>query len=227
VHDTDHPNHERTRNFFGPKGEGIDLKCWCDLYSAYYFLDGPTHGRRIGARNQTSSHVESAAIRILQQLNVLSHADLKFIFGWKLGQIDHGASEREQRVIYKPAWEQHLVARMQFAEPDFSNVICELARSMPELQRRSPEAIFDLHKELDNIGPVYALTLLFFLSHGQWPIYDKYAATGLAAITQGRTPGREVKIPELSSWKRYMAYVESVCWVFGRKNIAREQDQAL
>lgn len=97
------------KQFFDPKGQSLDLTSWCDLYGSYYFLNAPKRGRKINSRNQTSPFVESEAIRILNQTQLLNYENLKFIFGWKLGQINHRASEQEQQVSYRLDWSQHLI----------------------------------------------------------------------------------------------------------------------
>lgn len=157
----------------------------------------------------------------------MNQQDLKFVFGWKLGQIDHQASEHKQQVVYKSDWDQHLIAGMQFTSPDLSSAISLLAAQMSQIQTLQPEAIFDLHHKLNDIGPVYILTFLFFLTHGQWPIYDKYAAIAVEAITLGQVPGSKVKVSQLSSWRGYTKFVGKISWICGSQNISREQDQAL
>ncbi len=215
------------KQFFDPRGQSLDLTSWCDLYGSYYFLNGPKWGRKINSRNQTSPFVESEAICILNQTQPLNYENLKFIFGWKLGQINHRDSEQKQQVSYKLDWSQHLIAHMQFDTPDFSAAISWLTDQMPHIQTLTPEATFDLYRELDKIGPIYILTLLFFLSHGQWPIYDKYAAIAVEAITLGQAPESNVRLTQLSSWRQYKVFVNKVCWLFGCQNISREQDRAL
>src|SRR5438874_1853073 len=212
------------KQFFDQKGQVLDLTSWCDLYGSYYFLDGPKHGRKICTRNQTSRFVELEAIRILNQTQPLNYENLKFIFGWKLGQINHRVPDQ---VSYKPDWSQHLIAQVRFDTPDFSAAISWLTDQMPLIQTLTPEDIFDLRHKLDKIGPVYILTLLFFLSHGQWPIYDKYAAIAVEAITLGQAPESNVRLTQLSSWRQYKVFVDKVSWLFGCQNISREQDQAL
>jgi hypothetical protein len=216
------------RAFFDPMGQALNLESWGALYKEYYFRKGPKLGHRIHTGNQTSQYIESEATRILNQAHPLNHQDLKFIYGWKLSQIYHGDSEQKRQVIYKPDWSQHLIAKERFGDKDFSSAISQLTRDMSKIQTLSPQAIFDLHLELDNIGPVYAVTLLFFLSHGQWPIYDRYAAIAVEAITLGLVPPKsEAQASQLSSWRNYDAFVNKISWIFGRQNISREQDQAL
>ena len=39
-----------------------------------------------------------------------------------------------------------------------------------------------------NIDPVYAITILFFISNGKYPIYDRFVLTSLNAIKENRCP---------------------------------------
>lgn len=44
------------------------------------------------------------------------------------------------------------------------------------------------------IGTVYLITLLFFLSKGLLPIYDRFASAALSALESGIKPGNEVEV---------------------------------
>lgn len=52
-----------------------------------------------------------------------------------------------------------------------------------------------------DIGTVYIITLLYFISKGRYPIYDRFAAIPLEAIKQDKKPGDIIKYKELPSIK--------------------------
>ena len=55
------------------------------------------------------------------------------------------------------------------------------------------------------VGTVYLITLLFFLSHGKYPIYDRFAMNSLMAIENDVAPEPNT-IPELpAKWDRGFA----------------------
>lgn len=81
--------------------------------------------------------------------------------------------------------------------------------------------------ECDGYGAVYALTLLYFTSHGAYPIYDKYAHIALIMILSGRkfntiiTESDRKREFDFDSrdgkrvFKYYKAYISKLNEVFG------------
>ena len=52
---------------------------------------------------------------------------------------------------------------------------------------------------LKQIGSVYVITILFFLSEGKYPIYDKYAHTAVKALYLNKNPKAHISIQPFSS----------------------------
>ena len=84
-----------------------------------------------------------------------------------------------------------------------------------------------------NFGPVNIINLIFFLSKGNWPIYDRFARIAVEAIYKGIEP-YEVKYEELPDKKeieRVRAQYSGYRWyleqLFGKKEIDRKTDRAL
>ena len=48
--------------------------------------------------------------------------------------------------------------------------------------REKPEKLFEKYLGASGIGPVYAITLLYFQSQSEYPIYDKYAHIALLQL---------------------------------------------
>ena len=98
----------------------------------------------------------------------------------------------------------------------------------------------DIYKKLSdkemvptNFGAVYIINLIFFLSKGELPIYDKYAHKAVKAIYMKKKPS-EVYVgeaPDKNSVSDVINMYEEYRWlltkVFGKSNIDRTTDRAL
>lgn len=82
-------------------------------------------------------------------------------------------------------------------------------------------------------GSVYMINILFFLSGGDWPIYDRFAHKAAKAIFMELHPSQIYMCAAPSKDKicdvvnLYMEYIWLLERLFGRKNINRETDRAL
>lgn len=111
------------------------------------------------------------------------------------------------------------------------------------LQIESPKA-----KTIKGIGSVYLITILYFVSSGKYPIYDRFAAMALQALLCGKKPGTKIQIRDLpdktsdsflnmlddpnSAYKEYINSLEIVSKMYydGKKDgyqIDRRLDRAL
>jgi hypothetical protein len=199
--------------FFDKQGEQIDLERWLKIYEPSYFFGGPILGHRINARNQSSQFVEDTACALLSQTSPLSQDDLTFIMAWKMGMIDHRRSEASKKVEYLYKWPATLLAPMRFATHNFSRSIPWLARNMSTILRMISEGkseyLFECKAkgELTGFGYVYIVTILFFVTQGAYPIYDKFAHIAALAIANDLRPGSYVQQKELTSWADYLRYL--------------------
>jgi hypothetical protein len=192
---------------FDAQGNQISPAQWSSTYERYYFLNGP---KRDGQpRNQTSPFVENQVCALLSQTTPLSRQDLILAMAWKIGLIDHSLSEARQRIEYRQDWPTKLTAKTQFRTLDFSTSIPDLAANMPKITQMSqvnPQYLYDLTPRPKGFGHVYILTVLFFVTHGRYPIYDKYAHIAALAIDQGLPPGSYVHYREGQKWSHYQHY---------------------
>ena len=82
-------------------------------------------------------------------------------------------------------------------------------------------------------GSVYILNLLYFITKGQLPIYDKFAHKALIALSTGVSPGEVTVKPapakdsKKSVIKMYTEYIHLLESLFGQKDISRSLDRAL
>lgn len=83
------------------------------------------------------------------------------------------------------------------------------------------------------IGPVYIITLIYFLSKGQFPIYDKYAHKAAKALFYNANP-KDVSVEtslDKNDVDKVLTVYSEYCWLltqlFNTYSISREQDRAL
>lgn len=194
--------------FFDEQGNQISCDEWLKVYEPYYFLNGPAYGQHINGRNQTSPFVENRVCGLLQQTVQLSRNDLILAMAWKIGLIDHHRSEVVQKIEYLYDWPTAL--RDRYGR-DFSGGISSLASRMPSMVQHiaqgNPQYLFNLHPTLGGFGPVYVLNVLFFVSHGRYPIYDQFAHVAAKAIHQGLKPESYVAYNAVQEWSDYKDYM--------------------
>lgn len=88
-------------------------------------------------------------------------------------------------------------------------------------------------KQVKHLGVVYVITLIYFLSGGKYPIYDKFTHIAVKALYMNENPydifvcgapGKNNIAQAIGMYKEY-------CWllkqVFGKYDIDRKLDQAL
>lgn len=126
------------------------------------------------------------------------------------------------------------------------NSVCERVSSdllkdnnkVYEQLKKAYKEILNLQKQNNEqtvkyFGPVYILTLIYFLSKGKFPIYDKYAHKAAKALFFNANPKDvtvETSLDKNDIDKVLTLYCE-YCWLltqlFTSYSITREQDQAL
>jgi hypothetical protein len=198
--------------FFDEQGNAIQYQQWLETYEPYYFLGGPMYGRRVNRRNQSSRFVEDQVCALLTKKTPLSQEDLILAMGWKIGGlIDQGNSEVSHKIEYLQDWPKTLAATGQYGTRDFSRSIPYLASNMntilKQISQGNPRYLFDLVPQLTGFGNVYILTVLFFATHGRYPIYDRHAHVAAQAIGQDLRPGSHVLYKELQNWNDYETYM--------------------
>lgn len=97
------------------------------------------------------------------------------------------------------------------------------------------QKLLDLNVQcgVKQFGTVYIITLIYFLSKGKYPIYDKFAHKAIMAIDSNRNP-MDITVaspPDKSSVAKvinmYTEYYKKIEEIFGSYRLTRKQDQAL
>lgn len=218
--------------FYNTNNQEISQIKWIEKIQPYYYLSGPTHGRRVNRRNQGSRFVEEKIEKILK--NGLQPNDLPLIIAWKIGAIDHKASEFQKIIFYKNNFDQEFQTKGQFRQINANDIINYCKNNFDYLINLNDdvERLFNnlyQNRGLNNgFGIVYCMSLLYFFTQGNWPIYDKYAQIALDAIFLNKRPGEIVRYRQINSWRDYCEkYVNKMVDVFDNQNIPREIDRSL
>ncbi len=200
--------------FFDEAGKVIPAADWMRRYEPYYFLGDPS-SKRVNRRNKTSPFIEDQVCALLNKSTFLSKDDLVLLMAWKLGLVDHGSSEEHKKIIFKQDFGAKLISTGQFRPLDFSKSIPYLATNMAEIVKNltlNPQYLVNKvrgpHPELEGFGITYILTVQFFVTHGKYPIYDKFAHIGAIAICQDLKPGAPIEWASVQDWNDYLRYVE-------------------
>jgi hypothetical protein len=202
--------------FFDEQGNSVPCQQWLNTYVRYYFLGPDQWGGR--PRNKTSRYVEDKVCALLMKSTPLSRNELEDIMAWKIGLIDHRQSEVTRSMVYLQNWPTQLAPKLQYGILDFSTSIPYLATNIATIAAKvnqNPQYLFNLKQQqlpqLRGFGYVYLLTLQFFITHGRFPIYDKFAHVAALAIDRGLVPDSppksHVKYAELTRWSDYQAYM--------------------
>ena len=172
------------KTFYDFKGEPIGVKEFIELYEPYYFIENEKD-KRI-RHTQTARYVEKEIVAILKNGDIESRANL--------------AKEMDLDTLAKSMY-------------DNRNELKKLAVEKPQ---ECLNWLRDITREnkIVGLGSVYLINLLFFLSHGKCPIYDRFAMASLRAYEEGLSPveykGKPpVKVPNLpdKNSKRF----ETIC----------------
>ena len=183
-------------------------------------------------KNKTEESVEEYADKVLSKELGID----KRIFLWKAGRLTpvQAAIKDIQEIEVLNGRGCKIEKAKEFIdsvkadkEMDFSKGIAGFEQNYKKL--------LDLAKqtELKNVGAVYLISVLFFLSDKKYPIYDYFAHRAVKALFLGKAPV-EIFVggaPDKTEVDKVVAmYKEYVClleWVFGKSDIERELDRAL
>lgn len=224
--------------FYDPRGNEIDMDTFISFYSRCYYLN--------------NSAVVEARIDELLCAESLTRQDVMLIIEWKLGRIDHKKSQAARdHICFRHEAE---AARFQTATRSGkidARKLCEtVSDDLPQLRQQlqqlepqqKPQKLLQTLKSLDTryFGTVYLITLLYFMTQGEYPIYDRFAMMALEAISKGERPGAEIPYRDLPSKSesgfdllldadaqksKYRAYIYLLESVFGTRYTKKKKDR--
>ncbi len=164
-----------------------------DYYApAYYLCQDKIEKIRY---TQSSMFVEEQIVDILHK-GIQSYSDFAKVMAWKIGKIKHCESQENHSFVYHKDWAQCELKNPQRYKKeiklkeywDFIN--SKRIELENEAMKDNPQICLNMLKKEapDGIGTVYLITILFFLSHGKHPIYDRFAMAALDAYDNELKP---------------------------------------
>ena len=215
-------------------------------YRRSYFLE---QGRKVSGTRQNSRFVETQIEGILKE-GISSEEDVVKILAWKIGKIKHKDSEKIQKFKYASDWERAENGDFSglklyggsFDVVPFASYIVEHREELENELKNDPSGAQRVINTLktqsqslgNRMGTVYLITILYFLSRGDYPIYDRFAKIAIDAICGCAVP---VQYKPLASKNEkefdnvindYIEnYVNKLRSVFGDKYNSRDVDRAL
>ncbi len=165
-------------SFYYPDGTRLEgEENFVKFYSeAYYFVN-------------RSKHYEKDIASLLTKNTELTRKDLTTILLWKSG------GEIEGKLIKRPRTSKDRYIVIGDVEDAIGKYKDEY-----DLKEFTDETalkfIQNVKEKAHGIGVVYAITLLYFLSHGKYPIYDRFADMAVYAISNNIDPSKVIVYKE-------------------------------
>lgn len=227
--------------FYRSNGEELCLEDFVHEYGNSYYIGAP----RLVSRVSQNSRITEAEIDRLLKDGIKSRLDVYHILAWKVGKIKHAESEAANEFVYASDWigaENGIVKRYgkQMDITDFASYIVDNISLLEEKAESDPQRVLECLKgnAPAGLGTVYLITVLYFISRGKWPIYDRFAMMALDAISEGKKPGEAVSYIELpdKNSKKFdtvmenckQTYIMQLETIFGKDyNQNRDVDRAL
>ncbi len=224
--------------FFDELGNKISKEKFISIYSKSYFIN---EKRLVKGVSQNSSYAESEIEKILKN-GIKTELDIVHILAWKIGKINHKKST--DKFVYADDWtnaDKFNVKRYgkKFELSLLAEYIVNNINNLENEVKTNPQNVLNRLKSLNinGLGTVYLITLLYFISKGEYPIYDRFAKIAIDAISGDKTPGSFVEyneLPEKNSREfetvieQVIEYKKQIEDIFGTEHIKnRDIDRAL
>lgn len=169
-----------------------DIEDFIKLYEPSYFLGGD----KIPGVSQSSYFVEKRIEDILFTTGIREQLHVVQILAWKIGKIKHGESESASEFRYAKDWDRAKdfdVTRYgrKFDIEKIANYMVENIIDLEHEAKTNPQNVLDKLNQngIWGLGSVYLVTLLYFISRGRYPIYDRFAMMAVDAISNSTKPG--------------------------------------
>ena len=214
-----------------------EKKSFIDTYEQFYFVEKEYTANEkelLGTilKNKSSYAVEEYADKVLDRSIPLD----KRVFLWKAGRLTKEYSELKDADLIS----QIKVRNGRGHEIDNADEFIYEIKNMTLVKgedgfKENYKKFLEISKQvnLKNVGAVYLITILFFLSNKEYPIYDYFAHKAVKALYLDKKPN-EIFVGEAPDKKEldkviamYGEYVYLLDQVFGYHNIERKLDRSL
>lgn len=173
-------------------------------YKKYYFLGNDKDDNCPKGIIQSSEWAESQVLGLIQRKQ-WDEQSVKQILAWKTGKINHKTTEKEKCFNYVKGWKENpwavqLPNQRSMDTTVFlglSKIVIDLHKDYCEKNKNEKDVWTELLAYVNDIdiaglGSVYLITLLFFITNGGYPIYDRFAMAALASFVINKEEGSNV-----------------------------------
>lgn len=175
--------------FYDPEGDLLkpnDSNTFIERYNPSYYIDGDNLER--SWLNQSCTFVEEEIENILKNgINLSDDRDIRHIISWKIGSVDHEKTKEQHDGKFH--YHNDEPGKYRFAKVPLKELYEHIRDNEKCLKEKAHSDnqedirwVIEKLREIKGIGDVYAITLLYFLSNGKYPIYDQYAHYAIKAI---------------------------------------------
>ena len=230
---------------YKPNGEEIhSSKEFVKIYNLYYYKDHcPLKDVNNRSISQTNKVVEEYIDHIIKN-GVQDKKDLVRALAWKMGKIKQDKLEDGSGFAYHEDWknaEENPEDILRYGKPfEVSYLFDRMLENKEILKQASVKEALEWFQEhpVNYLGTVYMITLLYFISQANYPIYDQFAKKAIDAIKREAKPYESIPymtLPEKNSpqfckvEKRVEEFKKDIDDIFGYENYkaSRDIDRAL
>ena len=182
----------------------LDGNGFVDEYSKYYYIPEDNDNSQIGREKdencpksiiQTPEWIEKNIMSLMEKDN-WELKDVIRILAWKTGNIDFNKSNKNDSIEYKEGWDEEKglikLRNQKSYNPssfnEFAQNVIFINKKYKNSEITEKEVWIELVESLDGdkdvsgIGTVYLITLLYFITKGKCPIYDRFAMAALLSF---------------------------------------------
>lgn len=198
---------QQINKIFTLKLEEIKPLSFIDEYAGYYFIpdkDDEGNGGKDKDDNcpklvrQTSYWVEDAIMSINNK-DTWDESDVLYILAWKLGWILQKESEEvavnnrnRDGIKLRTDWDVQQNKYIKFAL-NVASIRNKYKQGESDIEDVWKKMIsYCKENKIKGIGVVYLITLLHFISNGEFPIYDRFAMASLVALEHKLNEGAKI-----------------------------------
>lgn len=187
-----------------------DNKEFIKYYNERYYL---YTDKVISASNKSvfknSEFIENQIENLLNN-GIKDENDVIHILAWKTGKIKHKDSELNKKFEYYSNWlinedkkDYEITIYDRIDVKTFAEYIVKNITVLESESIDNPQNVLNKLKDESpqGIGTVYLITLLYFISKGKYPIYDRFVTIAVDAILNNKKPNDYVSYSELPNKK--------------------------
>lgn len=183
-------------NLYDQNKEKISQKEFIELYNKSYYVGAQ---RLVKRTVQNSCYTEEEIDELLKK-GIETKKDVMHILAWKVGKIRHRDSDEKKEWVFHKGCEntEDGIMTLRNGKIDFNSFAEYIVENIIDLKKQSiiqPQQVLNKLKNEapSGIGTVYLITILYFLSNGEYPIYDRFAKIAIDAIKGDFVPGEYIK----------------------------------